>query len=189
MAASRAPRRPRTTPFTRSRCRNAPLRPRLVLMPSDSISMTASKSLRGRSRVGVRAGARARTDRPPASPRRRPSRRSAAPGRRAASSGTCRRSSSPVRIDRTSAAHSTSSSRVVAKMPPLGLRRVLDLMPGSADPLQCDRDRSRRADLADEIDRADVDAELERRRGDDGLELAGLELLFGFSRSLRDRLP
>ena len=64
-------------------------------------------------------------------------------------------------------------------MPALGLRRVLDLVARAADALQRDRDRSRRSDLADEIDRADVDAELERRRGDDRLELAGLQPLFG----------
>ena len=63
--------------------------------------------------------------------------------------------------------------------PPLRLGRVLDLMARSADALQRDGDRSRRADLADEIDGADVDAELERGRGDDRLELSGLQLLFG----------
>ena len=60
----------------------------------------------------------------------------------------------------------------------LRLGRVLDLMSRPADALQRDGDRSRRADLADEIDGADVDAELERRRGDDRLELSGFELLF-----------
>src|SRR5690606_14447585 len=48
-----------------------------------------------------------------------------------------------------------------------------------ADALQERGDRARRADLADEVDVADVDAELERRRRDDGLELAGLEALLG----------
>ena len=63
--------------------------------------------------------------------------------------------------------------------PAFRLGRVLDLMSRSADALQRDRDGSRRADLADQIDGADVDAELERRRGDDRLELAVLQLLFG----------
>ena len=36
---------------------------------------------------------------------------------------------------------------------------------------------ARRADLADEVDGADVDAELERGGGDDGAHLAGLEAL------------
>ncbi len=52
-------------------------------------------------------------------------------------------------------------------------------MPRSSNALQRDRNRSRRANLAHEIDGADVDAQLERRRGDHGLELSGLELLFG----------
>ena len=62
---------------------------------------------------------------------------------------------------------------------PLRLGRVLDLVSRPADALQRDGDRSRRTDLADEIDRADVDAELERRGGDDRLELSGFQLLFG----------
>ena len=52
IAARRAPRRPFTRPFTRSRCKRAPLRPREVVMPSESISRTASKSLRARLRYG-----------------------------------------------------------------------------------------------------------------------------------------
>ncbi len=61
---------------------------------------------------------------------------------------------------------------------PLRLGRMLDLVSRSPDALQRNSDRSRRADLADEIDRADVDAELERCRRDDGLELSGFQLLF-----------
>ena len=55
IAARRAPRLPRTTPCTRSRWRNAPLRPRFVLMPSDSMSMTASKS--APRQIGIAIGA------------------------------------------------------------------------------------------------------------------------------------
>ena len=40
-------------------------------------------------------------------------------------------------------------------------------MAGAADALQRDRDRARRAELHDEVDRADVDSEFERRRCDD----------------------
>ncbi len=47
----------------------------------------------------------------------------------------------------------------------------------AADALQQRRDRARRAELHDEIDRADVDAELERRGRDRDLALAVLELL------------
>ena len=48
-------------------------------------------------------------------------------------------------------------------------------MARAADALQPRRDGARRADEADEIDRAHVDAELERGRRDDELEVAGLE--------------
>ena len=63
--------------------------------------------------------------------------------------------------------------------PPLRLGRVLDLMSRPADALQRNGDRSWRSDLADEIHGADVDAELERRGGDNRLQLSGFELLFG----------
>ena len=48
---------------------------------------------------------------------------------------------------------------------------------GAADALQEDGDAAGRADLADEVDAADVDAEFERSGGDEGFELAVLELL------------
>jgi hypothetical protein len=49
--------------------------------------------------------------------------------------------------------------------------------------------RARRAELADELDVADVDAELERRGGDQRLELAAFEPLLGLSRSSFAMLP
>ena len=52
-------------------------------------------------------------------------------------------------------------------------------MAGAADALQQRGDAVRRADLADEIDVADVDAELERRRGDERLQLPGLQPRLG----------
>ena len=52
-------------------------------------------------------------------------------------------------------------------------------MAGTADALQEGRDRARRTDLADEIDVADVDAELERGGRHQGLEFAALEPLLG----------
>ena len=52
MAARRAPRRARNTPFTRSRCRYAPYRPRLAAMPSDSISTIPSNVVRSKFRYG-----------------------------------------------------------------------------------------------------------------------------------------
>ena len=48
---------------------------------------------------------------------------------------------------------------------------------GAADALEEGRDAAGRADLADEVDAADVDAELEGGGGDEGLQLAGLEAL------------
>ncbi len=55
------------------------------------------------------------------------------------------------------------------------LRRAGHGVAGSADALQQRRDAMRRADLADQVDVADVDAELERRGRDQRLERAGLE--------------
>ena len=57
--------------------------------------------------------------------------------------------------------------------PPLG--EAAQVVAGAADPLQQGGDRARRAELADEVDRADVDPQLQRRRGHQGRELAGLE--------------
>ena len=66
-----------------------------------------------------------------------------------------------------------------------------DLVAGAADALQAARDRRRRLDLDDEIDRAHVDAELERRGGDDRAQRAGFQQIFDFhalraARSIRD---
>ena len=52
-------------------------------------------------------------------------------------------------------------------------------MAGAADALQERGDRARRAELADQVDVADVDAELERRGGDQRLQLAALQALLG----------
>ena len=51
-------------------------------------------------------------------------------------------------------------------------------MAAAADALQPARDRRRRLDLDDEIDRAHVDAELERRGGDERAQRAGLQQVF-----------
>ena len=63
------------------------------------------------------------------------------------------------------------------KQPALG--RAVDGMARAADPLQEAGDGAGRADLADEIDLADVDAEFERGGGDQRPELAGLQALLG----------
>ena len=63
------------------------------------------------------------------------------------------------------------------EQPALG--RAVDGMAGAADALQEGGDGAGRAQLADQIDLADVDAQLQRRRGHQHLELAGLEPLLG----------
>ena len=54
---------------------------------------------------------------------------------------------------------------------------VADVVAGAADPLQAGGDGLRRLDLQHEVDRAHVDAELQRRRRDQARQLARLELL------------
>ena len=58
-------------------------------------------------------------------------------------------------------------------------RQAGERVAGAADALQQRRDPVRRSDLADEIDVADVDPELERRRRDQRLQLAALEPRLG----------
>ncbi len=55
--------------------------------------------------------------------------------------------------------------------------RLADLVAGAADALQATGNRPRRLDLDDEVDGAHVDAELEAARGDDGAQVAALELV------------
>ena len=74
----------------------------------------------------------------------------------------------------------------------LGMKRPSDarvhLVAGAADPLEAGRDRLRRLDLHDEVDRAHVDAELERRGGDQRGQTAGLQHLLDLEPLLaRDR--
>ena len=75
--------------------------------------------------------------------------------------------------------------QVVARQreqPSLG--RAADGVAGAPDALQQRRDRARRADLAHEVDVADVDAELERGGRDQGAQLPGLEPLLGIEARL-----
>ena len=55
-----------------------------------------------------------------------------------------------------------------------------DLVAGAADALHAGGDGGRGLDLNDHVDGAHVDAELERRGGDDGADLSGLEVGFDF---------
>ena len=61
------------------------------------------------------------------------------------------------------------------------LRNAVRIHPvaGAADALQRHGDRSRRADLADQIDRSDIDAQFERCRRDHRAQLAVLQPLLG----------
>ncbi len=59
------------------------------------------------------------------------------------------------------------------------LGQARDGMAGPTDPLEEARDRARGAELADEIDFADVDAELERSGRDQRLQLPALQALLG----------
>ena len=59
------------------------------------------------------------------------------------------------------------------------LRGAVHRVAGAAGALQEGRDGARGAELADEIDVADVDPELERRGGHQRLEVAGLQALLG----------
>src|SRR5206468_1721354 len=59
------------------------------------------------------------------------------------------------------------------------LGRAVDGMAGAPDALQEARDRARRAELADEVDLADIDAELERGGRHQRLQGAALQALLG----------
>ena len=91
--------------------------------------------------------------------------------------GIATRSSSPRRTASSSAVHSTSSSRDKRKQPRLGL--PADRVTGAPRALQEGRDRARRAELADQLDVADVDAELERSGGHERPQFAALQALLG----------
>ena len=125
--------------------------------------------------LGVRHGASAtsRRARRCPTPARRPRRRSAERGCRAGAGAGGSRRGARRAPRRASAAHSTSSSRVdgiEATLRHTGTRVVR-----SADALQERRDAAGRADLAHELDRADVDAELERGRCHQRPQLAGAQ--------------
>ena len=64
-----------------------------------------------------------------------------------------------------------------------------ELVAGPPDPLQAARDRLRRLDLHDEVDGAHVDAELERRRGDEARDLALLQELLDLQALLSRQDP
>ena len=80
------------------------------------------------------------------------------------------------------AAHGTHEGRGLDQLVPRGgkedpLGDRPHPMPRTTHPLKRDRYRARATDLTGEVDAADVDAQLERRRRHDRLEPAGLQLL------------
>ena len=176
--SARAPRRPRSTLVDRVAVQIARrARPRRVLKPSASMRTTASKSSRGE--LAIRPGAPHQREQLVLVPLARGDlgddllrqhvERLLAGSRSAIELAAAHASSS--------AAHSTSSSRDSGNSRPFG-------MPPTAwpeRPTRCRkrRDRARRAELADQVDVADVDAELERRGRDQRLQLAALQPLLG----------
>ncbi|MCY1350371.1 hypothetical protein D9M69_366010 [compost metagenome] len=68
------------------------------------------------------------------------------------------------------------------EQPPLG--QPADAVPGAPDALQEAGDAARRAELADQFDVADVDAQFQRGGGHQHLELAALEALLGIQAQL-----
>ena len=85
------------------------------------------------------------------------------------------------------AVHSTSSSRVSGYE--AAGRGPLDVVVGPTHPLEEGADGPRGADLADQLDRADVDAQLERGGGDEGPEVTGPEPVLDDAPAGADRLP
>ena len=78
---------------------------------------------------------------------------------------------------------------VAAEGKEASLRGRLDAVTGAADPLQEGRDVAGRAELAHEVDVTDVDAELERRGGDEEGEGAALQALLGLEPPLARKAP
>ena len=170
-AASRAPRRARSRPFTASWWRWAPRRPRPVWMPQDTRSTTSSKVLAGQ--VGVRGG-----------PAHQVVERLHLPllGRRHLGhqllgqhvEGGHRR----VQHVEVAGPHPGQQGGALdqlvpgERVQPAG-RRPLQLVVGPAHPLEEGADGPGRADLADQLDRPDVDAQLEGGRGHQRPQVAG----------------
>ena len=145
-------------------------------MPSASISTTASKSARARSAKGAARRTSAKSS----------SSRHVVARRRSATICCARMSSGatgghdavePARAHARAAAPRTRPARraCVGKRRPFGVRA--ERVARAADALQERREAARRADLADQVDGADVDAELERRRRDERAQLARLQPL------------
>ena len=75
------------------------------------------------------------------------------------------------------------------KEPALGQTCSFDRVARPTNTLQRHPDRTRRADLAHQVDRPDVDPELERGRRDDRAQVARLQLSFGRLAELARKTP
>ena len=147
-------------------------------MPSESIATTASKSLAVEIAIGIRAA-----------DQREQLVFLPVLGRGAAATICCARMSSgavrnlqAVQLARANRAHQRRAlDQLVARgREEAALRHRAHPVAGAADALQRDGDRARRADLADQIHRADIDAQFERRRRHHRAQLAVLEPRFRF---------
>ncbi|MNZ53565.1 hypothetical protein D3C78_714450 [compost metagenome] len=81
-------------------------------------------------------------------------------------------------------AHTVEQRRAFDQVVPRGgeqppLRRAADAVAGAPDPLQESGDGARRADLADQLDVADIDAQFQRSGRHQHLELAAFQTLLG----------
>ena len=132
---------------------------------------------RARARDTARRGGPARTARPRCHSRAATSATICCASTSSGCSGIVSRSSSP---RRDAVEQRRALDQVVARQREQpALRRAVDRVARAPDALQEARDRARRAELADQIDVADVDAELERGGRDQRLELAALQPLLG----------
>ena len=147
-----------------------------VANPSDA-SAPPRRTSRDRARDTARRAARARTARLRRSPRTPISATICCASTSSGASCDTIASSSPRRVG---AQQRRAFDEVVARdREQAALRQSRHRMAGAADALQERRDAMRRSDLADEIDVADVDAELQRRRRDQRLELPVLQPRLG----------
>ena len=138
-------------------------------MPSDSIATTASKSARARVGVGRRAPDQLEE-------------LALGPGVGRARGDDLLREDVEGRLGRQDAVQLAGAHRAEQRrrLDQLVARRRVDAPLGdgparvarAADPLEQGGDAARRADLADQLDGPDVDAELERGRGDQGGQVA-----------------
>ena len=171
-AASRAPLRPRTSPLIASWCTYAPRVPRPVWIPSDTSSTTSSNSARSSSANG--ADASHEGVEVVGLPLLR-----AGLGDDLLREDVERQARELDRVELAGAHRGEERGAldelVARQREQAPLRRAGAAVVGPADALEERGDAARRADLAHELHRADVDPELERRGGDERAQVAGAQ--------------